>query len=301
MTSSQARSPSGTHRADAGQGAGAAPDSGAPPAGRVPAALRGTARTRPRVPHGVRVAIGAALLVGGIAALWQVMSRLLDSPLTPSLGMVVDKTLTLLGENAVDATWVTVVRVLLGFTVAFLAAVVTGLLMARSMWARAVLEPAVVIGLTVPGLVWALLCVIWFGLSLTSPVTAVALSAAPVITLNVYHGAKSVDADLLEMAHVFKFGPLTRLRRMWLPALAPFLLAGARLGLSLAWKVIVVVEMFGASNGVGYELNNSFSSQDVAGVLAWTLIFCAVMFVIEYGLLRVIENRVTRWRKAATV
>jgi len=249
----------------------------------------------------IRVVAGAAVLVVLVAIAWQAMAYAIGSPLTPTLGAIVDKTILLLGTTAPETTWVTVVRVLLGFLVAFVVALAAGLLMARSPWARAVLEPAVVIGLTVPGLVWALLCVIWFGLSLKSPVAAVALSSAPVITLNVYHGAKAMDADLVEMAHVFNFGPMTRLRKLWLPALSPFLLSGSRLGLSLAWKVIVVVEMFGASNGVGYELNNSFSDQDVAGVLAWTIIFSIVMFVIEYGILRVVEQRVTKWRKVANV
>ncbi len=92
-----------------------------------------------------------------------------------------------------------------------------------------------------------------------------------------------------------------RLRKLWLPALAPFLLSGARLGLSLAWKVIVLVEMFGMSSGVGYQLNQAFSTQDVSLVLAWTLLFAAAMAVLEYGLLRTIERRVTRWRRAAIV
>ena len=66
-----------------------------------------------------------------------------------------------------------------------------------------------------------------------------------------------------------------------LPSLVPFLVSGARLGFSLAWKVIVLVELFGLSDGVGYQLNSEFSSQNVAGVLAWTLVFWVVMALIE--------------------
>jgi NitT/TauT family transport system permease protein len=184
---------------------------------------------------------------------------------------------------------------------AFVAATAAGLAMARSRWARAILEPAVLIGLTVPGLVWALLAVIWFGLAQSGPVLAVALSAAPAIVLNVYAGARAVDPGLIEMAHVFRFDRRTRLTRLWLPALVPFLLSGARLGLSLAWKVIVLVEMFGASDGVGYQLNTAFSNQDVARVLAWTILFGVAMAILEYAVLRTIERRVTRWRKEAIV
>jgi NitT/TauT family transport system permease protein len=83
--------------------------------------------------------------------------------------------------------------------------------------------------------------------------------------------------------------------------MAPFLLSGLRMGLSLAWKIIVLVEIFGMSSGVGYELNQEFSSQNVAGVLAWTILFGAVIGIIEYGIIQGIERSVTRWRRVALV
>ena len=84
---------------------------------------------------------------------------------------------------------------------------------------------------------------IWFGVGIANPIVAVALSGAPAIALNVAQGVRAVDADLIEMAHVFRFAPRVRLARLWIPALAPFLLSGARFGLSLSWKVIVLVPM----------------------------------------------------------
>lgn len=263
------------------------------PAGRAP-------RPRARRPAASTV-LGPVVLVLALAGGWQLMASLSDSTLLPDVGEVAAAVGTILENGALSALRTTIVRVLLGFSLAFAVAIAAGLLMARSTWARAVLEPAVLIGLTVPGLVWALLAVIWFGLAQTGPVLAVALSAAPALVLNVYQGARAVDPGLIEMAHVFRFNRRVRLTRLWLPALVPFLLSGARLGLSLSWKVIVLVEMFGASEGVGYELNTAFSNQDVAGVLAWTIVFGAAMALIEYGLLRTVERRVTRWRKEAIV
>jgi len=86
-----------------------------------------------------------------------------------------------------------------------------------------------------------------------------------------------------------------------LPSIVPYLVSCARLGFSLAWKVIVLVELFGMSDGVGYQLNSEFASQNVAGVLAWTLVFWAVMAVIEFGLMQTLERRLTRWRREASV
>jgi NitT/TauT family transport system permease protein len=158
-----------------------------------------------------------------------------------------------------------------------------------------------VLGLTVPGLVWALLCVIWFGVSLWTAVVSIALGISPALILSIIQGVQSVDAQVMEMAHVFRLSRAAKLRYIWFPSLVPYLFSGARLGFSLAWKVIVLVELFGLSNGIGYQLNSEFSSQNVAGVIAWTIVFWIVMSVIEYGLLQSLERRSRRWQRPAKV
>ncbi|MFC3995997.1 ABC transporter permease [Nocardiopsis sediminis] len=240
----------------------------------------------------------AAVLVGG----WQAMAVSLDSLLVPGVPEIAAH----VGELAVAPGFyadlgATLQRVALGFALAFAVGAAVGIAMGRSPLARRFFEPAVLIGLTVPGLVWALLCVIWFGVDLINPVTAIALSAAPALSLSIYQGTRAMDPQLQEMAHVYRFPFRHRLRYVWLPSLAPALFAGARLGLSLAWKVVVLVEIFGMSSGVGYQINNEFAAQDVAGVLAWTVMFALVMAVLEYGVLQGLENRAARWRRVTTV
>lgn len=237
-----------------------------------------------------------------LAVGWNVMAARMDSPLVPSLGSVADELLTLAGDGSLWTNLqVTLTRVLLGFVVAFLVAVVLGIAMGRNKYIRRFLEPAVLLGLVTPGLVKALLCVIWFGISVVNPILAVALAAAPALIVNITQGVREVDPQLHEMAHVYKFNGWTRLRRIWLPALAPSLFTGARLGIAMAWKVIVLVEIFGMSSGVGYQLNLEFSNHNVAGVLAWTVAFALVMTAIEYGILQILERRASRWRKESSV
>ncbi|WP_226357926.1 ABC transporter permease [Pseudonocardia sp. ICBG601] len=248
-------------------------------------------------------AVGPAAAFVVLAALgWQVMAVLVDSVLVPGVGDIAGELVGIVVDgDLVTQLGITVLRVALGFALAFVVAVAVGIAMGRNAVARRFCEPAVLLGLTIPGLVWALLCVIWFGVGLANPVIAVALASAPALVLTIYQGVRSVDPDLLEMAHVYRFSRRTRLRRLWLPALAPSLFAGARLGLSLGWKVIVLVEVFGMSSGVGYQLNNAFAGQNVAAVLAWTLLFAVVMAVLEYGVLQGLERRAGRWRRAVTV
>jgi NitT/TauT family transport system permease protein len=264
-------------------------------------------RSAPPRPRGVAVralrSAGPPLLFAVLLlAAWQVVASTSSSPLIPDLADVWSSLKAIVRHgDAAGQIGVSLERVVLGFALAFAIALAAGLAMGRNEFVRRLLEPAVVLGLTIPGLVWALLCVIWFGVALSAPVVAIALSSAPALVLNVVQGVRAVDAGLIEMAHVFRFDRRTRLLKLWLPALAPELLSGARLGLSLGWKVLVLVEMFGLSNGVGYQLNQSFSAQDVGAVLAWTLLFGLVMGVLEYAVLAVIERRVTRWRRTASV
>lgn len=267
-------------------------DDAPPPA---PAGLRAALRRRQGP---LAAAAFLLLLVSG----WHLMSLALDSLLVPGADDIAAEIARLVADPGFYADLgVTFQRVALGFALAFAAALAVGIAMGRSPLARRFFEPAVLIGLTVPGLVWALLCVIWFGVDLINPVMAVALSSAPALTLSIYQGTRTTDPQLLEMAHVYRFSAADRLRHLWLPSLAPALFGGARLGLSLAWKVIVLVEIFGMSSGVGSSINREFAAQNVAGVLAWTALFALVMAALEYGVLQGLENRAARWRKVAAV
>jgi NitT/TauT family transport system permease protein len=237
-----------------------------------------------------------------LAAGWEFMARRLHSALVPTVGGVLDALAAILRDgSAFVQIDITLERIALGFTLAFAVAVVIGTASGRNPVIRAFFEPALLLGLTVPGLIWALLCVIWFGIGLRTSTTAIALGTAPVLIVSIMHGIRAIDTDIIEMAHVYRFSRLARLRYVWMPAITPFLLSGARLGFSHAWKVIVLVEIFGLSDGVGYQLNSDFSAQNVAGMLAWTLAFGVTMAVIEYGVLQTIERRLTRWRKAAKI
>jgi NitT/TauT family transport system permease protein len=244
----------------------------------------------------------SVLFCVSLLGFWEVMTRVTNSPLVPGVGEVVDEIRRIVFSGlAIKQIGITFGRILLGFGVAFVVSLVVGIAAARNSFVRQFVNPAIILGLTVPGLVWTLLCVIWFGVSLTTPVVAIALGVAPVMVLHVIQGMHAVDADIIEMAYVFKLSGRDKIVHIWIPSLIPHLIGGSRIGLSLAWKVIVLVELFGLSNGVGYQLNSEFSSQNVAGVLAWTIVFWAVMTAMEYGVLQTLESRFTRWRRVTTL
>jgi NitT/TauT family transport system permease protein len=237
------------------------------------------------------------LSIVSILLLWAVIAAFFPPTFLPGPLVVARR----LGELAARGDfWMhlraTILRVAIGFGIAFVVSVGAGILMGSRRLAEGVFESWVLVGLTIPGLCWAVLAVMWFGITEMAPVFAIVVVVLPMLTLNMWQGTKSVDRDLVEMAHVFRASRRALLRDVVLPQLLPFCLAGARLGFALGWKVVVLSEMFGLSSGVGYMINRSFSAYSMDDVLAWTVGFTLVMFAFEYAVMLPIERRLVRWR-----
>jgi NitT/TauT family transport system permease protein len=232
---------------------------------------------------------------------WEGMALWLASPLVPRVELVYREFLHIAEKGFVfREIAITFFRMSFGFLLALAIALPRGILSAVSKTAARFIEPGLILGLTVPGLVWALLCVIWFGVSLASPVISVALGVLPSLVISVQQGIRSLSLETIEMARVFRLTRRTVLLRIWLPLLYSFIVTGCRIGFSIAWKVIVLAEIFGMSNGVGYQLNAQFSSQNVEGVIAWTLAFWIAMLAVEHGLFAPLERHSVRWKKVVS-
>ncbi len=187
-------------------------------------------------------------------------------------------------------------RVGVGFAIAMLIAVPLGIVMGTIKALENFFEPPVILGLTMPGLIWAVLAIMFFGLNETSAYAAVSITICPMLAISLWQGTKSIDKDLIDMSTAFHASPWSKIVDVILPQLISHILAAIRYGLGLAWKVVVVVEMFGFSNGVGYQVVRGFNVFSMKSVLAWAITFLAVMIVIEFGIIGWLESRVTRWR-----
>jgi len=109
-------------------------------------------------------------------------------------------------------------------------------------------------------------------------------------------GARSVDPHLLQVADVLRLPWGRRMRRAYLPQLYPYFMAATRTGLSLIWKIVLVAELIGRSNGVGFRLGLYFQFFDIANILAYSASFIAIVLAIEGFVVRPLERRLTRWR-----
>lgn len=190
----------------------------------------------------------------------------------------------------------TLLRVGLGFLLAMLVGVALGIAMGRSRRVDLSMDGLLILGLNIPALVTTILCYLWLGLGETAAVLAVVLNKVPMVAITLREGARAVDQGLMDVARVYQVPRWTMFTRVYLPQLTPYLLSAARNGLALIWKIVLVVELLGRSDGVGFQIGSYFHFFDISGILAYTLAFAAVVFVLEALCLRPLENRLHRWR-----
>lgn len=191
---------------------------------------------------------------------------------------------------------ITLARVAAAFVLAMAIGSAVGLAMGRSRATNTVLEPWLILLLNAPALVVIVLAYIWIGLTETAAILAVALNKIPNVTVTVREGARAMDPSYMEMARVYRFPRASIYRDVILPQLQPYLAAAARSGLALIWKIVLVVELLGRSNGVGFQINLYFQLFDVRAILGYTLAFVAIMLAVEFVVVQPIETRASRWR-----
>ncbi|MGB5559451.1 MAG: ABC transporter permease [Paracoccaceae bacterium] len=190
----------------------------------------------------------------------------------------------------------TSMRVLWAFLLAMSIGMALGLIMGIFPRIDRWLDPWLVVFLNLPALVLIVLCYLWIGLNETAAIIAVTLNKIPNVTTIVREGARALDPNLKAMGQVFAIRRSVYLRHVVLPQLAPFIAAAARSGIAVIWKIVLVVEFLGRSNGVGFKIHLYFQLFDVAMVLVYSLSFITVMLLVEWSLLQPWERRVRRWR-----
>jgi len=192
---------------------------------------------------------------------------------------------------------VTLLRLVVSFTIAMLLGCAIGIVLGRNKKLDAFFDNWLVIFLNVPALVTIILCYVWFGLVESAAILAVVVNKLPNVIVPIREGTRTLDQDLLDMARCFHFSKRKTLVHVIWPQLHPFVMGATRSGLALIWKIILVVELLGRSNGMGYQLHLFFQLFDVASILAYTIAFVAVIQMIELLILKPLDKKSMRWRR----
>lgn len=230
-----------------------------------------------------------------IALLWQGIAWLADSSDFPTLLAVFSSLQFHLYEGEMIANiLITLRRVLLSFIIAMVVGGIIGIIMGVNSIVNKLTDSLLIIMLNIPALVTILLCYIWIGLVEAAAIAAVVINKIPTVVVMIREGARAVDNGLLAVAKIYKLSHRNTFFRVFLPQLYPFIIASARSGLSLIWKIVLVVELLGRSDGVGFALNTLFQFFDIAGILAYTLAFVVIIFFIESLIFKPFDKLVAR-------
>ena len=187
-------------------------------------------------------------------------------------------------------------RAAIAFVLAMGIGIAIGILFGRVRAVDRLFSTWVLVGLNLPAVVVAIVLYIWLGLTEFALILAVIINKVPLVITTIREGVRSFSPDYDELARAFRMPFARRLRLVFIPQLTPYVLAAARTGLSLIWKIVLVFEVIGSDGGVGFRISTFFQFFDIKGILAYTTAFIVVVLVFEYWVMRPLEHTALRWR-----
>lgn len=190
---------------------------------------------------------------------------------------------------------ISVVRAATGFFLGGAVGLAAGLAVGFSSRVEQTLDPSVQMLRTIPHLAVTPLFILWFGFGEFSKVLLIAKGAFFPLYVNTFLGIRGVDAKLFDVARVLQFSRWKQITHLILPAALPNILLGVRLSLGAAWLGLVVAELMGSSEGVGYLIMDARQFSQTAVVFVGIVIFALVGKATD-SLVRSLEKRWLKWR-----
>ncbi len=231
-------------------------------------------------------------------ATWQVVAVLVakDFVVPPPLVIVNEMWRIITSGELLVNFGATLKTIAIGLTLALAIGTAAGVAMGRSRWWNAFLGDWVVATMTTPGLIFALVTAVIFGLSPIGPIIATVVTSYSFVAVNVVEGVRALPKDLGDMARAFGVSRWRFQRDVIMPALAPYFFTALRYGFSVAWKIVTLTEVIVGSQGLGFMMRREFQQFSVPGFLAWVLLFFALALFLERVVLQRQIDRHFRWR-----
>ena len=250
--------------------------------------------------HRLALRLAPWALPVALLAIWQVtvVTGLLSTRILPAPSAVLSAGWALLSSGEIwqhlaISGWRAGIGFAIGGGLGLLLGFVTGL----STWGERLLDSSVQMIRNMPHLALIPLVILWFGIDESAKIFLVALGTLFPIYLNTYHGIRSVDAGLVEMARSYGLSGFALFRQVILPGALPSILVGVRFALGFMWLTLIVAETISANAGIGYLAMNAreFLQTDVV-VLA--ILLYAVLGKLADVAARGLERLWLRWHPA---
>jgi NitT/TauT family transport system permease protein len=233
---------------------------------------------------------------------WQVLAVLVNNEfILPRVDSVVEvlihPTVNILGSGSLLENGMTsLVRVVLGFAIGVLVAVPLGILMGHLEIANDLFDSIIQILRPIPPIAWIPLALAWFKIGLASILFIIFIGAFFPVLLNTIDGVRRVSRTWIETAYIFGTSELQLLYKVIIPAAAPTIWTGLRVGFGIAWMSVVAAEMLpGTSSGLGYLIMYSYNYGQVQVIIAGMIVIGLIGLFIDF-ILKEIERRKFQWQ-----
>lgn len=243
------------------------------------------------------VLVLAVWTIASMTGLFGKMDRDTAQMLFPLPSTVVEELMEMLKSGyLLFNLWVSMKRVLVGFGIAVAIGLPIGILIGSSETVRNVIYPIIRFVSPIPGVAWVPLAILWFGLGNSAAIFIIVMGSLSPIIVNTYQGMQNVDRRLYHVLDIMEANWFQRIRYCVIPGILPYVVAGFRLGLGFAWRVVIAAEMVGVPRGMGYVLSVGRNTGNTAATLIVIITLGAVMIFMEEVLFRAIENHMNKWK-----
>lgn len=238
-----------------------------------------------------------AVFFAGLLGLWWLLAarHVWDETLFPGPGAV-GRTLRvlLMDGTLLDATAVSLRRVMLGYLISLLVGVPLGVLLARQRWADETLGALVTGFQALPSICWLPLALLWFGLNDRAILFVVVMGSMVSVAAGVRDGVRNLPPTYVRAARTMGTRGLHLTTDVLLPASLPALMTGAKLGWSYAWRALMSGELLFVSLGLGHMLMVGRELSDMSQVLSVMLVIVALGLLADHMVFGSLERLVRR-------
>ena len=246
----------------------------------------------------IKNALPSIALLAFLIGLWWWTVVYTDSLIFPTPGQVVTGTMELAADGTLwEHIGSSLFRVGAGFLLAVVVAVPMGLWMGRVDGAYRTLNPVFQIMRPISPIAWIPLAILWFGVGDVSPVFLIFLAAVFPMIVQTASGVHTIERRYLHAAQNFGVSRATLFRRVIVPAVLPEIVVGMRIGLGVAWLVVVAAEMIALHSGLGYLIMDSRNAGNRYDLVIAGMIIIGVIGLLLDGAMRLLEGlNSVRWR-----
>lgn len=242
----------------------------------------------------------AAAVIAVLIAVWWLAVIMTHSAIFPTPWQVVTGTLELAENGTLWADiGASLMRVGVGFLLAVCIAVPLGLWMGWVRGAFLTLNPVFQILRPISPIAWIPMAILWFGVGDVSPIFLIFMSSVFPMVVQTIAGVHTIERRYLRAADNFGVSRYTLFRRVIIPAVLPQIIVGMRIGLGVAWLVVVAAEMIALRSGLGYMIIDSRNAGNRYDLVVGGMVIIGLIGLILDGAMRLMEGlRIVRWRYA---